>query len=63
MTDHELVLRHLANNQAAMFQLMRVLVATLPALDGSIDSLIKEYSRVHKEIQAEYMNSIENGEQ
>ena len=55
MTDHELVLEHIANNHQANLEVMRLLAANFPALLEGIDLIAAEHLRVNKEIQAEYM--------
>ncbi len=65
MTDHELALEHIANNYQATLEVMKVVAANFPALRESIDAIAREYLRVNKEIQDEYMAAKEdlgNGE-
>jgi hypothetical protein len=55
MTEHQLVLEHIANNHTATLEVMKVLCVTFPALRGSIDSIAAEHLRINKEIQDDYL--------
>jgi len=60
MTDHELILEHIANNHQATLEVMKVVAANFPVLRESIDWIASEHLRVNKEIQDEYMASKED---
>ncbi len=59
MTDHELVLEHIANNQQATIEIMKLLAISLPAIRQDIDWIAEEHLRVKKEIQEEYISNKE----
>jgi len=60
MTEHELVLEHIANNHQATLEVMKVVAVNFPALRESLASIAAEHLRVNKEIQDEYMAAKED---
>jgi hypothetical protein len=59
MTDHQLCLEHIANNNELTLRFMQLVATNLPAVREQVDHLGHEHLRVDKEIEAEYLAAKE----